>query len=133
MEQIDGRQAAAGEVLVKLRGPVPARDLLDITRLADADTVTRWGAPACGGCARGRRTRDPCSGLLSTHPAVAYAEPNYIVHTFADPPDPLAPQLWGLLNVGQAVNSGRPASRAQTSTPRRRGTCQLGRPPMWLP
>jgi subtilase family serine protease len=46
--------------------------------------------------------------LLSTHPAVAYAEPNYIVHTFADPPDPLAPQLWGLLNVGQAVNSGAP-------------------------
>ena len=106
VEQIDGRQAAAGEVLVKLRGPVPARDLLDVTRIADADTVRTVGRT---GLRRLRsRSQDTRSllRLLSTHPAIVYAEPNYIVHTFADPPDPLAPQLWGLLNVGQAVNSG---------------------------
>ena len=51
-------------------------------------------------------TRRALVRLLANHPAVAYAEPNYIVRTFADPPDPLAPQLWGLQNVGQAVNNG---------------------------
>ena len=98
VEQID--RAEAGEVLVKLRGPLPARDLLDVTRIADADTVRTVGRT---GLRRLRsRSQDTRSllRLLSTHPGVAYAEPNYIVHTFADPPDPLAPQLWGLLNVG---------------------------------
>ncbi len=107
VEQVDGREAVAGEVLVKLRGPSPARDLGDITRLADADTVSvRWAARACGACGRDRVTRAALVRLLANHPAVAYAEPNYIVRTFADPPDPLAPQLWGLQNVGQAVNNG---------------------------
>jgi len=34
-------------------------------------------------------------------PDVLYAEPNYIVHTFTEPNDPLFPQQWGLWNTGQ--------------------------------
>jgi subtilisin family serine protease len=36
---------------------------------------------------------------------VVYAEPNYVVQTFAPPDDPSFPLLWGLDNVGQAVNT----------------------------
>ncbi len=105
IERIDGREAVAGEVLVKLRTP-SARDVLDIKRLADTDTLTSLGRT---GVRRLRsRSRDVRAllRLLASHPAVAYAEPNYIVRTFTDPSDPLAPQLWGLQNTGQSVNNG---------------------------
>ncbi len=35
---------------------------------------------------------------------VAYAEPNFLVHTTTTPNDPLYSQLWGLKNIGQTVN-----------------------------
>jgi len=106
VEQVDGREAVAGEVLVKLRSPAPARDLVDINRLADAETVTPLGRTGLRRLRSRSRDARTLVGLLANHPAVVYAEPNYIVRAFADPPDPLAPQLWGLQNVGQAVNSG---------------------------
>ena len=34
-------------------------------------------------------------------PEVEYAEPDYIVHAFSTPDDPLFPQMWNLLNTGQ--------------------------------
>jgi hypothetical protein len=34
-------------------------------------------------------------------PEVEYAEPDYIVHAFAIPNDPMLPQMWNLLNTGQ--------------------------------
>jgi subtilisin family serine protease len=106
VEQVDGRDAVAGEVLVKFRGPSPARDLAEITRLADADTVRSLGRTGVRRLRSRSRDARALVSLLANHPAVAYAEPNYIVRTFADPSDPLAPQLWGLQNVGQAVNNG---------------------------
>ena len=39
-----------------------------------------------------------------------YAEPNYIVRTFSTPNDVSFPQLWGLENLGQAVNGGAPGT-----------------------
>jgi subtilisin family serine protease len=48
---------------------------------------------------------------LENQPSVAYAEPNEVLHTAADP-DPLVPddprfgEQWGLYNTGQAVNGG---------------------------
>ena len=36
------------------------------------------------------------------HPAVEFIEPNYVVTAFAEPNDPLFPDLWGLHNVGQS-------------------------------
>jgi hypothetical protein len=38
---------------------------------------------------------------LSANPNVAYAEPNYLVHTSVVPNDPRLPELWGLHNIGQ--------------------------------
>ena len=39
-----------------------------------------------------------------------YAEPNFIIRALAQPSDPRFPQLWGLQNVGQAVNGGQPGT-----------------------
>jgi hypothetical protein len=52
---------------------------------------------------------------LANHPAVEYVEPNYILHATADPNDPSFPQLWGLKNVGQSINSGPGESRRRHS------------------
>ncbi len=106
VEQVDGRDAAAGEVLLKLRASWSPRDLVDINGLANAESVTPLGRTGMRRLRSRSRDARALVRLLANHPAVAYAEPNYIVHTFADPPDPLAPQLWGLQNVGQAVNNG---------------------------
>ncbi|HXG50532.1 MAG TPA: S8 family peptidase [candidate division Zixibacteria bacterium] len=40
--------------------------------------------------------------ILRQDPAVAYAEPNYIVRTTSTPNDPRFADLWGLHNVGQS-------------------------------
>lgn len=74
IEHVDGREAVAGEVLVKLRGPSPARDLLDINRLADTESVRSLGR---SGVRRLRsRSRDARTlvRLLADHAAVAYVK-----------------------------------------------------------
>ena len=106
VERVDGRDAAAGEVLLKLRASWSPRDLVDINGLANTESVTPLGRTGIRRLRSRSRDARALVRLLADHPAVAYAEPNYVVHTFADPPDPLAPQLWGLQNVGQAVNNG---------------------------
>src|SRR2546427_6543570 len=49
----------------------------------------------------GMRVKDAIE-LYRRHPAVLYAEPNWIVHRQAMPNDPLLGQLWGLNNAGQS-------------------------------
>ncbi|MBV7314110.1 S8 family serine peptidase [Shewanella sp. NIFS-20-20] len=39
--------------------------------------------------------------MMSAHPAVKYAEPNYRLHTLATPDDTRYGELWGLNNTGQ--------------------------------
>src|SRR3954468_13903802 len=105
VEMVDGREAVAGEVLVKFRGD-PRTDLSDIGAAADAAAIDPVGR---GGVRRVRSRSMNTAGLMARlghHPALAYVEPNYILHAFADPNDPLFPQLWGLKNTGQPVNFG---------------------------
>jgi subtilisin family serine protease/subtilase family serine protease len=106
IEQVDGRDAVAAEVLVKLHGPASSGDLADISRVADSETATPLGRTGLRRLRSRSRDARTLTRLLTNHPAVAYAEPNYIVGAFTDPTDPLTPQLWGLRNVGQAVNGG---------------------------
>jgi subtilisin family serine protease/subtilase family serine protease len=106
IERINGRAAAGGEVLVKLRDGASVGQLAAIEALSDADSVMPVGR---GGARRLRsrsHTAEALLRILNAHPSVEYAEPNYIVHTLAEPTDPQFPQLWGLRNVGQAVNGG---------------------------
>ncbi len=39
--------------------------------------------------------------IISRHPAVKYAEPNYIYKAIGTPDDPRYPEMWGLNNTGQ--------------------------------
>ena len=76
--------------------------------MADAQSIRRIGH---AGVHRLRsRTLDVETLLrrLVHHPDIEYVEPNFIVKAFAEPNDPFVPQLWGLQNVGQAVNGGVP-------------------------
>jgi subtilisin family serine protease len=106
IEMIDGREAAAGEVLLKLRagrGPGAAPEIAGLADASGIDAIGRAGV-------RRLRSRSMSAAALiarlAHHPAVEYVEPNYIVHSMADPNDPSFPQLWGLKNVGQGVNFG---------------------------
>lgn len=106
IEDIDNRPAAAREVLVKLRSPLAGAQAAQLATGFDAESVEPVGR---AGVFRMRSRSLRASALvaaLSRRPDVLYAEPNFVVHTFAEPNDPLFPQLWGLKNVGQAVNAG---------------------------
>ncbi|MEO5741991.1 MAG: S8 family serine peptidase, partial [Vicinamibacterales bacterium] len=106
VEDVDNRPAAAREVLVKLRSPLPGAQAAQFASGVDAESVEAIGR---SGVLRIRSRSLRASALiaaLSRRPDVEYAEPNFIVHTFAEPNDPLYPDLWGLKNIGQPVNGG---------------------------
>src|SRR5216117_2124230 len=104
VERVNGRDVAAGEVLVKLRRPLRREELGRLGQDHDLDSLETVGR---AGLRRVRsRSRDVATLLraLSADPDVEFAEPNYVVHAFAEPDDPSFPQLWGLRNLGQPVN-----------------------------
>jgi subtilisin family serine protease/uncharacterized membrane protein len=105
-ERVHGHDAIAGEVLVKWKPGTPPQDLAALRALADADAMDAVGRT--GVRRLHSRSLDAAAlvALLSSRDDVAYVEPNYVVHAFAEPNDPLFPQLWGLKNTGQPVNSG---------------------------
>jgi subtilisin family serine protease len=103
-ERVNGREAAAREVLVKFRR-TPQTDLLtEIHGLTNAESIQTIGRAGLRRL-RARALDVPALlQLLANHPDVLYAEPNYIVKAFTEPNDPSFPQLWGLRNTGQSVN-----------------------------
>ena len=108
VERVNGHDAAAGEVLVKLRSAASRPALM---QLADAETFRAVGRTGTHRVRSRSASVAALLQLLARHPDVEYVEPNYVVHAIAEPPDELMPQLWGLLNVGQIVNGG-PAGAA---------------------
>ena len=105
-----GAEAARGEALVRFRDAPTARaargPLAQPTRRRRQHDRRASRPPSLP------LTQFDIDGLvafLRTQPAVVYAEPNYIVHAFTAPNDLFFPQLWGLMNVGQAVNGCRTA------------------------
>jgi subtilisin family serine protease len=102
-EVVDGHEAVANEVLVKYRD-LTDDDRVQLNRQTDADRDDTIGR---GGVRRVHSrtfTSRVLVDFLRTHPAVVYAEPNYIVHSTAVPADPRFGELWGLQNLGQVVN-----------------------------
>src|SRR6185436_12619632 len=98
----------AGEVLVRWKTPPQPQDLAAIRALADADTLQAIGRAGVRRVHSRSMNAAALVALLAARTDVAYVEPNYVVHAFADPNDPSFPQLWGLKNTGQAVNGGVP-------------------------
>src|SRR5262245_50310668 len=80
-EQINGREAVAGEVLVRFRDAVGSDQANAIAGLADAESVRPAGRR---GLQRVRSRSLPIAVLiqrLANRPDVLYVEPNYIVHS----------------------------------------------------
>src|SRR5690242_2530621 len=103
VEEINNRTAAAREVLVKMRAPMPSVQAAKLVEGVDAESVDAVGRR---GLFRVRSRSFRVSALiaaLARRPDVVYAEPNYIVTTFGEPNDLMFPQLWGLKNIGQDV------------------------------
>jgi subtilisin family serine protease len=98
-DRVNGYDAVAGEVIVKLRGS-PSDEALDNLGLRIA-AERREPVGSLG--ARLFRSRsfdaDALVRFLSVQPDVEYAEPNYILYVNDTVPnDPMFPQLWGLAN-----------------------------------
>ena len=100
-ETYNGRDAAAGEIIVRFRG-VPASAGLTIAG-QDADIASAEQVGLNGALRLSSRARD-VAALMSAYaarPDVAYAEPNYIWHTSDIPNDSLFPNQLGLKNTSQ--------------------------------
>lgn len=108
VQMVNGREAAPGEALVRFRNARQPANPAALRAQADAQLLESIGGT---GVVRVRsRSLDAASlvAVLSRRGDVLYAEPNYIVRTFAQANDASFPQLWGLENLGQAVNGGVP-------------------------
>src|ERR1051325_3398889 len=103
IEQVDGRPAMAGEVLVKFNRQLGRLERAQFENGIDTD---RSEAVGDGGIRRLHSRSLSAARLLAllrTHPDVTFVEPNYIIQADKTPNDPWFGQLWGLLNTGQTV------------------------------
>jgi subtilisin family serine protease len=102
-EMVNGREAVAGEALVKFRGLATAQTLTEANQQEDLEANTEIGGTAV----RLFRSRSKSASTLiedvSSRPDVEFVEPNYIVYADAVPNDPLFGELWGLQNTGQVI------------------------------
>ena len=106
VEDVDGREAVAGEVLVKFTHTLASHERLQFEQRTDADRNDAVGASGVRRFHSKRLNVHALLAFLRAHPDVAYVEPNYIVRADVAPPtDPWFDQLWGLLNVGQIVGT----------------------------
>lgn len=98
---INGREAVAGEVLVRTRPTTQAaeqRARVAVSAAADeAETIGRSGIHRM----RSRRlSTAQMVAQLSQDPDVEYAEPNWVLRANVLPNDSLFTNLWGLFNTG---------------------------------
>ncbi len=102
-EIVNGHEAVAGEVIVKLRDGATDFNVADCERDADADHDEEIG----GRGARLIHSRSKNAATLvrelSARGDVLYAEPNYIVRADAIPNDTSFGSLWGMQNTGQVI------------------------------
>jgi subtilisin family serine protease/ribosomal protein L35AE/L33A len=104
---VDGREAVAGEVIVRYRARAgrSQRDRAEFQ--ADSDPSEPIGR---AGARRLRSRRASTRHMLATlraNPDVEFAEPNYIIRASSIPNDSSMSALWGLVNTGQSVD-GQP-------------------------
>lgn len=107
VETVGGREAAAGEVLVKFQSAPQRAQLSQLESDADAHELHPVGRSRVYRVASRTRSAAALVASLTRRRDLAYVEPNYVVHAFQGPNDPFFPALWGIYNFGQPVN-GRP-------------------------
>ena len=103
-DRVNGREAAAGEVIVKYRNSKNAAERAQINAIVDAEQDDDLGDS--NGRLRHIKSRRFDAATLVAYfngaPDVEYAEPNYILYAIQTPTDPSFGQLWGLVNTGQS-------------------------------
>lgn len=103
-ERVNGREAAAREVIVKFKRTVTAPSLSIMSIDADAESQTPLSQSAPVFLIRSRsRAASVLLNALRSRADIEYVEPNYIVHTRATPNDSYFPSLWGMRNTGQTA------------------------------
>ena len=99
---------AANHVLVKFRATASAEDREAVHAALGSYTLRRYAAVRDLEVVLLPQNLELSKALRAyrQRPEVEYAEPDFIVHSFSTPNDPLFPQMWNLLNTGQ--NGGTP-------------------------
>lgn len=104
---INGREAVAGEVLVRMRPSAQAvQQRARVAAAADAPAAETLGR---SGLHRMRSRRFSTAQLvsqMSQDPEVEYAEPNWVLRASVLPNDPTFTHLWGLFNTGSNTWGG---------------------------
>jgi hypothetical protein len=97
---------ASDRILVKFRHGLTAQAKTSLHAAIGARTLKQYANVRDLESVSVPKGRDVAATLRSYRqsPAVEYAEPDFIVHAFSTPNDPLFPQMWNLSNTGQ--NSG---------------------------
>src|SRR5437660_6617099 len=101
-ELLQGKEAAANEVLVKFR-PTTFQSVLQAQTAEEIDESEWVGGTGLLRFHSSRKNVATSVSELSARSDVEYAEPNYIVHTTAIPNDRRFGELWGLQNTGQTI------------------------------
>jgi subtilisin family serine protease len=108
---INGREAAAGEVLVRF-----ARQPADAERRAIEQDVDADQSEPVGPVLRRLRSRSldvvALIASLRRRAIVQYAEPNYLWHATVAPNDPQFANLWALRNTGQTIGGSTGVANA---------------------
>jgi subtilisin family serine protease/uncharacterized membrane protein len=117
VERIEGRDAIAGEAIVKFRTTPARADLQHLGQQHDLDRLERAGRAGAWRIRSRSRSAADLLQRLAADPNVEYVEPNYVVQAVAQPDDPQFPQLWGLLNTGQTIKgvAGTPGADIHAS------------------
>src|SRR4051812_4748461 len=105
IESVNGRWAAAGDVLVKFRRSLSRNSRVQLEADTDAERTDAGGST---GVYRLHSRSRAAAGLLAdlrNHPDVEYVEPNYVIAVDNIPNDPSFGSLWGLFNNGQTIGS----------------------------
>ena len=90
-----------GEVLVKFRAGAASARIRSLSTAIGGDVVRTFPKLGIQKMTISKGTVEQAIAVLRADPAVEFAEPNYILHAFLTPNDPLYPQLWGMSNTGQ--------------------------------
>src|SRR5689334_19055779 len=108
---VDGRPAAAGEVLVKFRRTLAASERAQLEQQLGADANHAVGSAGVRRIHSKHLDARALMAFLRSHPDVEYVEPNYQIQSDATPNDVWFGQLWGLRNIGQVVGkAGTPGA-----------------------
>src|SRR5262245_61077763 len=116
LEIINGRRAAAADVLVKFRRQLGASERGQLDQQTEADQQEPVGSTGFRRIHSRRLGTQALLAFLRNHPDVEFAEPNYLIEADDIPNDGMFDQLWGLLNHGQVVGvAGTPGADISTT------------------